>query len=370
LLDSIYFGRLTFTPLAFLKRNILQGISVFYGQSPFHFYFTSALPFICFTTLPYTLFGTWSALSSSSRPFRRVKDLEGLRALAQVTLVFIAAMSLLSHKEVRFLQPIAPALHVFEGYALSMLPSLQTIWKGRSTVEPNLRPSLYKSSPPKSVSSSSKNLYRVKESLTAIHQRQGIAATVLLGLHIGPILYMSLHSMGQIKVVERVGQLSRSGQLGQIGFLMPCHSTPWMSHMHDRRLHQANNAWFISCEPPLQGWVPSAVLIFISPCAVLTFFHNLMSFHSQDMKTYKDESDIFYDDPYEYLLGRFSSKESWPSHLALFEALLPVKGEANITVSSLLERQGYKVQHRFWNSLFHLDSRRRGRVILMKRSHP
>ena len=95
--------------------------------------------------------------------------------------------------------------------------------------------------------------------------------------------------------------------------------------------------------------------------------------HRQDIQTYKDESDYFYDDPYDFLVKRFDSPHpthAWPSHLALFEALLPVQGAAadSPTVASLLADRGYRVERRYWNSLYHLDSRRRGQVLLMERS--
>jgi phosphatidylinositol glycan class B len=103
---------------------------------------------------------------------------------------------------------------------------------------------------------------------------------------------------------------------------------------------------------------------------LLTFISFPLHFptrYSQDIKTYKDESDYFYDDPYEFLLHRFSY-QAWPSHVSLFTALLEVQGKENKTVGSLLESQGYSIQSEYWNSLFHLDHRRRGNVLLMKRS--
>jgi phosphatidylinositol glycan class B len=396
-IDSVYFGRLTITPLAFLKRNVLESISVFYGQSPLHFYFTSALPFICFTTLPYTLYGLWTALYRPQfirvdRSTRRLlgsrgeSDPLGLKTLAQVTLFFIAAMSFLGHKEVRFLQPIAPVLHIFEGYALTLLPSLQALCRGvyrrgfddgRGEIEEAAairqsaqtdRTSQARRLRDLSTHTSSRNrqhvlaprprllslhyIRRAQQSVQEVYHRHGLLACVLLGAHVVPIIYLSFHSRGQVAIVERIGQLARSGQVDRIEFLMPCHSTPWMSHIHDERLSQEGNSRFITCEPPLDG---------------------------QDIRTYKDESDYFYEDPVRFLLHRYTSppsslsseeddKEAWPSHLALFEALLSVEGNNRQSIASLLDSLGYQVHSSFWNSLFHLDHRRRGRVILMNKA--
>jgi phosphatidylinositol glycan class B len=98
--------------------------------------------------------------------------------------------------------------------------------------------------------------------------------------------------------------------------------------------------------------------------------HHLNLVCSQDMRTYKDESDYFYDDPYSFIENRFSSTNSWPSHIALFECLLNVSGPSQSNnVSLLLEKHGYTIQHSWWNSLFHLDHRRRGRVLLLEKQH-
>jgi phosphatidylinositol glycan class B len=285
--DSLYYGRLTFTPIAFLKRNVLESISLFYGQSPVHFYFSSAMPFVCMSTLPFTIHGIHSLLSraSSKAGFdsqaRRWYGTQGesdpvaLKTTAFVSVLFITSMSLLGHKEVRFLQPIVPLLHIYEGYALSMLPSLQALWSSKATrleeaaqirriaqldrnAQAGLRDSLSEHRSARNrrhilFSSQSQVTGKLKEACGDIYHRHGKLSALLLGAHILPIIYLSLHSAGQVSVVEAVGYLSRQGQLDQVAFLMPCHSTPWMSHMHDQRLDRDNNSWFISCEPPLNG---------------------------------------------------------------------------------------------------------------------
>lgn len=291
-IDSLYYGQLTFTPIAFFKRNVLESISLFYGQSPLHFYLSSALPFICWTTLPYTVYGFFKSLSqpriegfdSQSRRwfgFYGEKDPKGLKVLALVVLVFIASMSLLGHKEVRFLQPIVPILHIFEGYTLALLPSLQAICNRGSQTRvqdeyANIRRiarldrtahqdlleglSLHTSSrnrrhllSPMPTSPSNQIYHKFKQALKDVIDRHGRISLLLLGAHILPIIYLSFHSAGQVAIVETVGRLSRQGNLDKIAFLMPCHSTPWMSHMHHERLDRKDTSWFISCEPPLNG---------------------------------------------------------------------------------------------------------------------
>lgn len=82
-------------------------------------------------------------------------------------------------------------------------------------------------------------------------------------------------------------------------------------------------------------------------------------------KNYRDESDDFYDDPAHFLRTRLGSTERpWPSHLVAFQTLLT----DNRDVDNLLKQRGYVVQKTFWNSLYHLDARRRGSVILFERA--
>ncbi|PWN37652.1 uncharacterized protein FA14DRAFT_117210 [Meira miltonrushii] len=318
-IDSIFYQRLTFTPLGFLKRNVLQGISLFYGASPVHFYLTSALPFIGFTLLPFALRGLWFAFdkpptSTFDKITRRWEGVRGerdpkaMKTLADSVIVFVLAMSLLGHKEVRFLQPIVPVIHMMQAYALVITLVFD----------------------------------RMRDVIRFIRVWHGEAALWLLALNLVPIFYLSIHSIGQVRVAEYVGQLQQSGSLDSVGFIMPCHSTPWMSHIHSQALAEdPKKAWFITCEPPLDANVV-------------------------EMKTYKDESDYFYDDPIKFLRKRIGTQtRPWPSHLVMFEALLQPKDGGG--VAQLLSDQGYTQKRSFWNSVFHPDHRRRGRVIVMEK---
>ena len=127
--------------------------------------------------------------------------------------------------------------------------------------------------------------------------------------------------------------------------------------------------WFVSCEPPLSG----------------------------EGNAYMDESDFLYEDPVEYLQTylppsaseqppasgwdrephpsfwqsngayTYGPAHNWPSHIALFDALLqhPQYGQ---DVQLLLAQRGYVEVTRMWNSLFHDDDRRRGYIVVLARS--
>lgn len=116
----------------------------------------------------------------------------------------------------------------------------------------------------------------------------------------------------------------------------------------------------------------------------LTSLTSLTLHSGQDPSTYLDQSDFFYDSPSKYLLNRFPSsvdpsfppspfpsarylphtsdlgwRHEWPSHLVLFDALVP-------ELQGLLEAQGYREQTRLWNSHWHEDDRRRGDVVVWR----
>ena len=64
---------------------------------------------------------------------------------------------------------------------------------------------------------------------------------------------------GQTVTVELKNDVALTGELKSVAFLMPCHSTPWQSHLHRQALEtpqgsgEGGTAWFITCEPPASG---------------------------------------------------------------------------------------------------------------------
>lgn len=318
--DSTFYGRPTFTPLAFLRRNVLEGISLFYGASPFHFYLTSGLPLVCFTTLPWTLLGLWQALKGGNSSGGPMKNNESLATLARVTLVFVAGMSLLGHKEQRFLQPVVPLLHLFEG--LTLYQSDEHYPRGEEEKKKKSSDHGAKTPPPQ----------RLLRSLARLKRRKPWAYAALLA-HLIPAAYLFAHGNGTTRVMEHLSRrddITAAAAHGQLGVLMPCHSTPWQSHLHAPHL----SAWFITCEPPLAG---------------------------QKLATYEDESDVFYRDPFAFLVADDQRIQA-TSHLVVFESLLH-----DPRVHRHLSEQGFVVHKAFWNSLWHPDSRRRGKVLLLQR---
>ena len=147
-----------------------------------------------------------------------------------------------------------------------------------------------------------------------------------------------------------------------VGFLMPCHSTPWRSHL----VHPSIKAWALGCEPPVNLDVATRA-------------------------SYVDEADQFYANPKKSLddklgkpptrktlLGGKAAKKGlglngqldgvgaldgklgrklWPDYLVFFEQLEPV-------LRDVTKDSGYMPCWRGWSSWFHDDWRRKGDVVV------
>lgn len=252
------------TPWTFFQINVVHNISLFYGAHTWHWYLTQGLPVIFTTMLPMMLYGIY-CMSSDVK--------QRMRPLLMMTVWIVAIYSLLPHKEFRFMFPIVPVL-------------LMTVAYGLQQLQPRSR-------------------VRV------------MWALVLTQLPMA--LYLSLwHQRGVIDVMKWL-----KTQEGSIGVLMPCHSTPWYSIIHQER-----PMWFLTCEPPLTA-DPS----------------------------YQDEADRFYMDPSQFLEQEQPERIYQSKHLVLFDSLVP-------RISGYLESHGFKECQRFFNSHFHDDARRRGDVVV------
>lgn len=198
---------LTFTPYTFLLQNVVNSISLFYGSNTSHFYLTQALPFMTMTMLPFALHGL-------------ILPLRGPAAAARAVVAgTVGVYSLLAHKEFRFVHPLLPAVNVFAAASLVRLA------KGAREGE--------------------------------VWRRAGVRRwhVALLAVSVGPAVYLgAFHARGQNEVMD---YLRENEGVRSVGFLMPCHSTPWQASLHRADLEtsegsgEGGQAWFIGCEPPV-----------------------------------------------------------------------------------------------------------------------
>ncbi|KAH6639344.1 Alg9-like mannosyltransferase family-domain-containing protein [Boeremia exigua] len=327
--DRLYYGTWTLPPLQFLYFNIAQSLAVFYGRNRPDYYFTEGLPLLLTTALPFAVIGLCQSLQPPTPPNNAPPISHGiLTRLAWTILIMTFALSLISHKEVRFLYPILPFLHVISAQPLSrFLPKRASL------------------------------------------SRQALIGLLLL-INVTIAGYASqTHQRGVISVLQYVrhkhearNALSSYSSTPSttlnttVGFLMPCHSTPWRSHL----VHPAITAWALTCEPPLG--IPLA-----------------------DRTHYLDEADAFYLNPgprrwlrdnmeavatissagsrsAQFLAAqnpkfRAKYRRAWPQNLVFFEALEEQLGE-------VLRNTRYKECWRGFNSHFHDDARRVGDVVV------
>ncbi|KAI8060158.1 Alg9-like mannosyltransferase family-domain-containing protein [Gongronella butleri] len=270
-----------FVPWAFLKTNVFQSISVFYGAHPWHWYFSQGVPFMLFTYVPWCVAGAIRSWQQGKRALHGV--------LAWVMLVY----SLLSHKEFRFLYPLFPLLLIFTSHGLACT------W--RRFAGGAWRP---------------------------------VWLLVLAFSQLALGMYLCLwHQRGVTDVMAWLAHERNQSNVSDLsaGFLMPCHSTPWLSALHAR--DPVPHLWFLTCEPPL---------------------------NDKD-DAYVDEADAFYDDPLEFVQ---KWPHPWPNYVVFFEHL---ENEHPDLIDYLQNEHDYVPLQRFFNTHAHWDSRRQGDVIVYHR---
>lgn len=271
IIDSFYYGAISFPVLNFLRFNT-SGSASFYGVSDSHYYLTQGLPLLLTGFLPFAMHGM-------ILPCEHKKDF-----LAIVGFVCFF-YSILGHKEVRFIMPVLPILHGFVAASLSAAA-------------------------------------RTRSMLV----RTMIAVTIIFNLVLG-FYATQIHQRGVIDLVHHVSDHS---EINQLLLLMPCHSTPWQSH-----IHRPGNYRFLTCEPPL-------------------------GLSKAETKLYRDEADNFYDNPGKFM-DEDQSVHGLPEYVGTFEASRPF-----LESYWSAHEQPYVLEKRWFNTKVHDDPRRKGDVLLYR----
>jgi phosphatidylinositol glycan class B len=334
--DRLYFGMWTFPPYQLLHFNITQALAVFYGVNNWHYYISQGLPLLLTTYLPFVAPALWSSTSLWTAELSpRVSNIRFQLSCTIITM--ISTLSIVSHKEVRFIYPLLPSLHIL------LAPHVLAFFNAAS----------YKSI----IANSS-----VNASITiASWRRNLLVLLVLSNLSIG--FYTALvHQRGVIDVLKFLRteyeeiHLSQRGLLTPLegtddkfndrygggdvdetfaAFLMPCHSTPWRSHL----VYPNLKAWALTCEPPVH--IPA---------------------NTPERAAYVDEGDVFYANPVGFLKNRVNTKQRpWPRYIVGFQGI-----ETDLKEYYKEAMPGWKVQEKWrgFNSHWHDDSRRTGDVVV------
>lgn len=292
-IDRVYYTEWAFPPLKFLYINLFQSLAVFYGKNRVDYYFTEGLPLLTTTALPFATVGLWKTLRHRNESSWREQTQLILAAAAIAT---VLALSAIDHKEMRFIYPLLPILHLLAARQLAGFPTTRlrrlSLW---ATLAANIYIAYY---------------------VSMVHQR-------------GVIDVMHFLRNTQEARFERPGVSNVT-----VGFLMPCHSTPWRSHL----VYPEVEAWALTCEPPL-------------------------GLSLEERATYVDEADIFYQDPETWLIANMgASGRAWPEYLVFFEHL-----EATMKDFMLNKEKHYTECKRLFNTQWHDDTRRMGDVIVFCR---
>ncbi|KAM0715655.1 hypothetical protein Q7P37_009153 [Cladosporium fusiforme] len=317
LVDGQFYGEWTIPPLRFLYLNIMQDLAIFYGQNRVDYYFTEGLPLLLTTALPFAAIGLWKALRSRSdrSHFTGHVQSQTLHILGLVVVATVVAFSMIAHKEMRFIYPLLPILHILAAKPLA------------DFFQPFPFPRSY-----------------LRLSLLLL----GVAVNVSIAAYVSTV-----HQRGVVDVMHYLRHEAETDSGGvrntTIAFLMPCHSTPWRSHL----VHPEISAWALTCEPPIDVAL-------------------------EDRATYLDEADVFYTHPGSWIDNNMQDRKSvfppaqeqrlavveeeagrrvWPEYLVFFEQLEPV-------MNAVLEGTRYRECWRGFNSHWHDDHRRRGDVVV------
>lgn len=330
LADRYYYGNWTLPPLRFLYFNIVQSLAVFYGRNRPDYYLTEGLPLLLTTALPFAVAGLWQGLSGKPRPPPDNPRNFGIQTilpnLAWTSVIVTVSFSLIAHKEVRFLFPILPILHILAaGPLASFFPDHSSLSR--------------------------------KALLTSLLTLNLLIAGYVSQVHQRGVIDVLTHlrHKHEANYYPPSNSRARSGNT-TVAFLMPCHSTPWRSHL----VYPEIDAWALTCEPPLDiplsdraAYLDEADQFYISPGPVGWLRENME--HVDTVRASGSRSSRHW--------GRVdpnvqrSQRKPWPQHLVFFEQLEP-------TLKDYLQDSTYKECWRGFNSHWHDDWRRKGDVLV------
>ncbi|CAG5121205.1 unnamed protein product [Candidula unifasciata] len=277
--DRIWYGRWVFVQLNFLWFNLITGGADIYGVHPWHWYFVQGFPVVLGTLIFPFVVGAWRAKN---------------KMLLWIILWILATHSFLAHKEFRFLMPIIPLACHYCGVYFQTLCCKPPVRKFRSL---------------------KKEDKKLKAKLSVI---------ILLVTNLIPALYFCLlHQRGTVMVTKFIYDTSLKKPDSDVLFLMPCHSTPYYSYIHNNISMR-----FLTCEPNLMG-----------------------------VSNYTDEADLFYQDPKGWLRKEYMhAGQSWPAILVYFDVLQK-------DISDILLQAGYHPCESFFHT--HIPEGRIGSYVLV-----
>ncbi|CAM9187423.1 unnamed protein product [Phaeothamnion confervicola] len=235
--DRWFYGAWTFVPLNFLRFNVLEGSSAVFGVQPWHWNFTEGLPAMLGLSLPFFIPGAVSGPAA---------------CLGRLILFFLATHSLSPHKEWRFLLAALQLANVCAGY---------TLWRDQAAPAPAFGfVQWWQRQPPRRrrrmavvafvLGNTPLALY-----VSIVHQRGPLAVTAALRRELTARARAGPAGGGGLAAAAACGSCpagdSPPSEPNEVSvhFLMPCHSTPFYSHLHVPELNGRLRLWSLDCSP-------------------------------------------------------------------------------------------------------------------------
>ncbi|ORX57681.1 hypothetical protein BCR36DRAFT_409156, partial [Piromyces finnis] len=195
-IDKFYFDEWVISPWNFIKFNIIENISIFYGDNSWHWYFSCGLPFVGYTFLIFMIPGVITS---------------HFNILFYLLLWTVGVYSNLVHKEYRFIYPIVPIIFFYSGHFLDLIS------KYDQKIKSFIKKYIWKS----------------------------VALLVLTNIPLA-FYIANVHQRGVMDATYFLRKEVRQHDANGIMYLMPCHSTPFYSYIHKNITLD-----FLTCEPPI-----------------------------------------------------------------------------------------------------------------------
>ncbi|KAJ1678411.1 glycosylphosphatidylinositol anchor biosynthesis, partial [Spiromyces aspiralis] len=341
--------------------NVADNLGEWFGVSSPLFHFVASVPVLFSILLPWIWYGVARAVRERNAVSPRDGGGYMLEPLT-LAVVTTAIYSLPGHKEYRFLFPILPLGYLYAAKGLlshvGPLPTPACLSgvlgddhpDGTSKKDDDARPFPM---PPEAAGrlmggnaskardsggGSSSSRRSIPKALPRPQLAWRRVLAFLIAANLPVALYLALlHQSGVVKVMSYLRESASRHQVSSIGFLMPCHSTPFYSHFH-----HGLPMWFLSCDPYLK---------------------------ETPAELHRWEAQEFEEDPVGFMSLNLISPQNaqgisgspdaryWPSHLVFFDNKSGV-------IRDYLKDRGYKECARFFNSLWLPDARRQGDVVV------
>ena len=218
LIDRICYGKWVSVHLNFLFFNLIDNKGTFYGEHPWHWYLTQGLPVVFSLHLLLCVYGYWISQKNIKNQSKSNTVQQHFCFIFESSIVTtILLYSIPGHKEFRFILVLIPFVSFYSGYAISII-----------------------------------NKKYAKFCLLVL-----TVSNAFIALYFGLV-----HQKSPLSLLDHLHKLKPEPYELTL-FLMPCHSTPFYSH-----LHLPTRLKFITCEPDLKNsvnYIDESVLFYNNP---------------------------------------------------------------------------------------------------------